>query len=115
MNGDKIFESEHEVLEYYEQDKENNQVVIFENVVYDVKEYMPEHPGGADYIGKNLGKSIDQDFEEAEHTKFARKLFNDLPVRGRMKQIQNRESTGSSTTTSSGKLRSDPVIDEDYV
>ena len=46
---------------------------------------MPEHPGGADYIGNLLGKCIDEDFEEAEHTKFARKIFDDLPVRGRMK------------------------------
>lgn len=62
-------------------------MVIFENVVYDVKEYMPEHPGGADYIGDLLGKNIDEDFEEAEHTKFARKIFNDLPIRGRMKPV----------------------------
>ena len=82
---DKIFESEDDVQAYYNLDKDNNQVVIFENVVYDVKDYMPEHPGGSDYIGKNLGKSIDEDFEEAEHTKSARKIFNDLPVRGRMK------------------------------
>ena len=54
-------------------------MIIFEGVVYDVKDYMPEHPGGSSYIENLLGKSIDQDFEEAEHTKFARKIFNDLP------------------------------------
>ena len=46
---------------------------------------MPDHPGGPDYIGNLLGKCIDQDFEDAEHTKFARKIFRDtLPKRGKM-------------------------------
>lgn len=45
---------------------------------------MPNHPGGADYIKDNLGTNIAEEFYEAEHTKFARKLFNDLPVRGCM-------------------------------
>ena len=49
-------------MEFYKKDPESNQVIIFENVVYDVKEYMPEHPGGADYIGNLLGKNIDDDF-----------------------------------------------------
>ena len=49
---------------------------------------MPEHPGGPDYISNLLGKNIEEDFEEAEHTKFARKIFNDLPVRGRMKSAK---------------------------
>ena len=39
-----IFNSEAEVTEYYNKDQENNKVVIFEGVVYDVKEYMPRHP-----------------------------------------------------------------------
>jgi len=59
--------------------------VIFEGKVYDVKEYMPNHPGGEEYLEKNLGKSIDEDFEEAEHTKAARKIFKDLPLLGIMK------------------------------
>ena len=35
------FKNEKEVADYYEKDKENNQVIIFEGVVYDVKDYMP--------------------------------------------------------------------------
>jgi len=78
------FKTEAEVYEYYQKDKDNNQVVIFEGVVYDVKDYMPDHPGGGELIGNLLGKKIDEDFEEAEHTKTAKKLFNDLKVVGRM-------------------------------
>ena len=81
---ERVFASEVEVLNYYQEDKDNNQVIIFEGIVYDVKEYIPEHPGGPDYIADLLGKNIDQEFEEAEHTKSARKSFNDLPIRGKM-------------------------------
>ena len=55
----KIFSTEEEVMEYYRDDQDDNQVVIFEGVVYDVKEYMPSHPGGSEYIGNLLGNKID--------------------------------------------------------
>ena len=67
---------------------------------------MPEHPGGADYIGNLLGKNIDDDFEEAEHTKFARKIFNDLP---------GRESTTASSTSDSKKSTGEPTVNETYL
>ena len=58
-NKVRIFKDEAEVTEYWQEDKENNQVVIFKGVVYDIKEFMPEHPGGSHYIEDNLGKDID--------------------------------------------------------
>ena len=82
--GVRVFKDESEVTKYWEEDKENNQVVIFKGVVYDIKEFMPEHPGGSHYIEDNLGKDIDQEFEDAEHTKFAEKMFNDFEIRGKM-------------------------------
>jgi cytochrome b involved in lipid metabolism len=85
------FKTEAEVLEYYKKDKDNNQVVIFEGIVYDVKNYMPEHPGGGDLIEKLLGMNIDEDFEEAEHTKTAKKLFKDLTVVGKMSSEKSDE------------------------
>ena len=45
---------------------------------------MPEHPGGGQLIADLLGLNIDEAFEEAEHTKTAKKLFKDLKVVGRM-------------------------------
>jgi len=47
--------------------------VIFEGNVYDVETYLPLHPGGSDMIEPHLGKSIDEPFEENEHTKTAKK------------------------------------------
>ena len=62
-------------MDFYNKDKSNHEVVIFEGIVYDVKEYMPDHPGGGDLIGDHLGKNIEEEFEDAEHTKSARKLL----------------------------------------
>jgi len=64
-------------------------------VVYDVSEYVNEHPGGGELIENEYGKNIDEPFEEAEHTKSARNIFKDLPVIGKM-----RESDTSSTNSS---------------
>lgn len=88
--GDRLFKSEQEVREYYEQDKENNQVVLFEGVVYDVKKFKDTHPGGPQYLDDNLGTDIFEEFENAEHTKYARKIFNDLPVVGKL-AVESRE------------------------
>lgn len=74
------------MLEHYNETKD--QVIIFEKVVYNVEEYMPQHPGGGDMIEKLLGKSIDEDFEDAEHTKSARKLFKELPVVGKIGTVE---------------------------
>lgn len=63
------FKNEAAVYEFYQQDKEANQVVIFEGTVYNVKDYLPDHPGGGDLIKALLGKNIEADFEEREHTR----------------------------------------------
>ena len=43
---------------------------------------MPDHPGGGELIREHLGKNIESEFEEAEHTKYAQKLLEGLPVVG---------------------------------
>ena len=53
-------------------------------MVYLVGDYMAGHPGGGDLIEKLLGKRIDEDFEDAEHTKSARKIFKDFTVVGKV-------------------------------
>ena len=42
--------------------------IIYKGSVYDIGEYINEHPGGADILEAELGKNIDEPFEEAEHT-----------------------------------------------
>ena len=48
--GQMKFENEEQVMKHYLDDKENNHVVIFEGVVYNVKDYAPIHPGGEHYL-----------------------------------------------------------------
>ena len=43
---------------------------------------MPDHPGGGELIGEHLGKNIEEEFEDAEHTKYAKKLLLGLPKVG---------------------------------
>lgn len=49
-----------------------------------MKEYMPDHPGGGELIEEHLGKNIEEPFEDAEHTKHAKKLMMGLPVVGKI-------------------------------
>ena len=66
-----IFETEAEFNTVCE-NSPNLQYVLFEGIVYDVSEYMSIHPGGADLIEEYLGKSIDDAFNNQEHSKRAR-------------------------------------------
>lgn len=59
-----MFMNEGEVLEFYKKDKDNNQVIIYEGVVYDVKDYLGQHPGGSQLILPHLGTNIEEVFEE---------------------------------------------------
>lgn len=50
------------MLKYYTEDPANNQVVIYEGKVYNVKEFTDTHPGGSSYLEENFGKAIDEIF-----------------------------------------------------
>ena len=56
-------------MKMFKEDEENNQIIIFEGIVYNVKDYLPNHPGGDGEILPYLGMNIEEPFEEAEHTK----------------------------------------------
>ena len=103
------FPNERAVYDYFLKDKANNKVVIFEGVVYNVKDYLPQHPGGGDLIEALLGKNIEADFEEREHTKSARKLFNTFPVVG---SVTSDLSSEQSVSTSSMSLKSMDNLEE---
>jgi 4-hydroxysphinganine ceramide fatty acyl 2-hydroxylase len=74
------FKSEAEVEALWT--KEQKKIVLFEGSVYDVSEYGANHPGGEHYISDNYGKNIDDQFEEAGHSKASRLIFRDLPLVG---------------------------------
>ena len=69
--------------------------------MYNVKEYAPDHPGGDHYILDRLGKNIEQDFEDAEHTKSARNVLKDLPVIGSI-QSDNQSTSSQESSKKEG-------------
>ena len=79
-----IFGNEKEVLSYYKKDPENNQVIIYKGIVYDIKDYMDKHPGGSKIIKPSLGKNIEEPFEDQEHSKSALKDLLELPKFGKI-------------------------------
>jgi 4-hydroxysphinganine ceramide fatty acyl 2-hydroxylase len=66
--------------------------------VYDVEKYLPLHPGGSDMIEPYLGKSIDEPFEENEHTKTARNQFNTMPKVGYIASSKGETNSNESTS-----------------
>jgi len=81
--------------------------------VYDVAEYMPDHPGGSDYIETNLGKNIEEPFEDAEHTKAAKKTLLKLPVVGVMEADSNSDDAQAEGAAGS-KDRVSNLFGEDF-
>jgi len=80
-------------MEYYKSDEAKNRVVCFKGTVYDVGDYMSTHPGGEEYISSRLGKVIDEDFENAEHTKSAYNIMKELPVIGSITSTEKSTSS----------------------
>lgn len=101
---EKSFANDAEVMAYYKEDTDNNQVVIFEGVVYNVKEYAPDHPGGSDYLTDNLGINIEELFEEHEHTKAARKTLYKLPIVGRLGDAAQSSDSDKQGVDENGKV-----------
>jgi len=49
----RTFKNEAEVRQLCE--KEGKQLIVFEGAVYDVEDYMPQHPGGMQKIQELIG------------------------------------------------------------
>ncbi|XP_075987646.1 cytochrome b5-like [Anticarsia gemmatalis] len=49
----------------------NNAVIIIDNVVYDVSEFLDDHPGGVEVLLDNAGKDASQCFHEVGHSEIA--------------------------------------------
>lgn len=90
----KEFKNEAEVEAEAKSTQKN--LIIFEGTVYDVADYVTQHPGGTEKITDLIGKSIDTEFEEAEHSTAARRIFNDLLKVGYMAGTQKKDAVKSS-------------------
>ena len=63
------------------------EVVTYEGIVYSVKGFKTEHPGGKRIIEAELGTNIEEVFND-DHSVNAKKLLKTLPVVGRLKQVK---------------------------
>lgn len=77
--------------------------------MYELGDYVDQHPGGSELITNEYGTNIDEKFEEAEHTKSARNIFRDLPIIGKMKESDT-SSTNSSNEANGEKKTSKPGL-----
>jgi hypothetical protein len=80
---------------------------LFENVVYNTKDFLSEHPGGAPKIAEYFGKRIDDAFEEENHSKNARRLMKTLPIVGyynALKEEKLEESDEEDTENTLGRF-----------
>lgn len=60
--------------------KEGRAIVIFEGDVYDTTDFKITHPGGPKLIDDHIGEDVTELFYEAEHTKIALRLLNELKI-----------------------------------
>lgn len=79
---------------------------IYQGIIYDVKDYGAQHPGGSDVLFELNGKSIDEAFEDQGHSKTAKNLFKDLPKRGLVKGASH-DASDSDTQGSEKGLNED--------
>lgn len=100
------FNSEKEVTDYCKKNGDL-QWVIYQGVVYDVAEYLGQHPGGKEIIMPYIGQAIDEPFEEQEHTQSAKNLFHDLPKKGVVKGATH---THSDSDTQASDKAVDPNV-----
>ena len=55
--------------------KSDKKLVIYRSTVYDVSKFLDRHPGGRKILDPLIGKSIDKEFEEQEHSDNAKTYF----------------------------------------
>lgn len=82
----KEFKSEEEAALLWK-DKQM-EIVIYDGLVYLVKGFKLEHPGGKKIIEAELGTNIEEAFKDADHSKNALKLLKTLPVVGKIKACE---------------------------
>ncbi|KAJ6852691.1 cytochrome b5-like isoform X1 [Iris pallida] len=54
--------------------------IVIDGKVYDVTQYLDDHPGGDDVLLSATGKDSTEDFEDAGHSKDARELMKQYAI-----------------------------------
>ena len=64
--------------------KGDKKLVVYRGVVYDVSKFLDRHPGGRKILDPLIGKPIDKEFAEQEHSENAKTYFG---AEGRIPQV----------------------------
>jgi len=73
--------------------EENRAIVVFEDGVYDATDFKITHPGGPKFIDDHIGQDITEEFYDAEHTKIALRLLNEIKI-GRLAEGEHQTDDG---------------------
>lgn len=60
--------------------KSNKKLIVIQNKVYDVTEFMEVHPGGKQILMEQCGKDVTNMFNSVGHSKEALKLLETLQI-----------------------------------
>ncbi|KAL5724837.1 Cytochrome b5 isoform A [Ranunculus cassubicifolius] len=63
-----------------EHNKKDDCWIVVDGKVYDVSDYLDEHPGGDDVLLTATGRDATEDFEDAGHSKDAIKLMEEFCI-----------------------------------
>ncbi len=63
-----------------EHNSEDDCWIIIEGKVLDVTPYLPEHPGGSQYILEHAGTDCTEDFEGSDHSTAAWEMLEKFQV-----------------------------------
>ncbi|XP_054271703.1 cytochrome b5-like isoform X1 [Macrosteles quadrilineatus] len=63
-----------------ESEDKNSTVIVIHNVVYDVTDFLNEHPGGEEVLLEQLGKDATEAFEDVGHSTDARDMMKKYKI-----------------------------------
>lgn len=94
--GDSLRIITQEELEKHDEDNEESQWIMIDGLVYDITEYKFEHPGGEDIMLEQAGADATESFENAGHSKDARRRMKDFVI-GKVEGYKRPEGAGDSS------------------
>eukprot|EP01138_Halocafeteria_seosinensis_P015899 gb/GECG01016225.1/.p1 GENE.gb/GECG01016225.1/~~gb/GECG01016225.1/.p1 ORF type:complete len:143 (+),score=26.82 gb/GECG01016225.1/:1-429(+) len=68
--------------------------MVIHDKVYDVTNFMADHPGGPEILLENAGKDATDEFEDTGHSQSARKMLPDYYI-GELHDEDKKKSSGS--------------------
>ncbi|XP_054272367.1 cytochrome b5-like isoform X2 [Macrosteles quadrilineatus] len=81
-----------------ESEDKNSTVIVIHNVVYDVTDFLNEHPGGEEVLLEQLGKDATEAFEDVGHSTDARDMMKKYKI-GELAESERSKKEEKKATT----------------